>query len=118
MTTLYVAGPMRGYDQYNFPAFDAATECLRLAGYDVVSPAEQDRKIGFDPNSTSEFTSADYCAAMRRDIEFLLRVDGIALLPGWEDSAGAQTEVTVADAIGIPSQSVEDWLLMKVLEIK
>ena len=37
---VYVAGPMRGYVDYNYPAFDSACEVLREAGYDVVSPHE------------------------------------------------------------------------------
>lgn len=107
---LYVAGPMRGYEQYNFPAFHEAARQLREAGYEVVSPAEMDLALGFDPNSTAEFTDADYAAAMRRDIETLLTVDGVALLHGWRKSKGANVEHDVARALGLDAMLVEAWL--------
>lgn len=109
---LYVAGPMRGYEQYNFPAFHEATAQLREAGYEVVSPAEMDLELGFDPNSTAEFTEADYAAAMRRDIETLLTVDGVALLHGWRKSKGANVEHDVARALGLTAMLTEGWLVL------
>lgn len=39
---LYVGGPMTGFPQFNFPAFDAASADLRRRGFTVVSPAELD----------------------------------------------------------------------------
>lgn len=110
MTRLYVAGPMRGYDQYNFPAFHEAARQLREAGYEVVSPAEMDIDLGFDPNDGAEFTEEMYHAAMRRDIETVLAVDGVALLHGWQKSKGANVEHDVARAVGQTAMLVEGWL--------
>lgn len=42
MTRLYIAGPMSGLPQFNFPAFHAAAIALRAAGYAIISPAETD----------------------------------------------------------------------------
>ena len=39
---LYLAGPMSGKPQMNFPAFEKAAKSLRRRGHDVVSPAELD----------------------------------------------------------------------------
>ena len=47
--TIYIAGKMRGIPYYNFPAFDAARDRLRECGFSVVSPADLDRDVGFDP---------------------------------------------------------------------
>lgn len=111
MTRLYVAGPMRNYPEWNFPAFADATLILRDAGYGVISPAEEDLKRGFDPKApVEEYTDADWHKAMRRDFAYILKCQGIALLDGWERSKGAQAERFVAETIGIPVKPVKDWL--------
>ena len=97
---LYIAGPMTGLPEFNFPAFDAAEDVIRAAGFDTRNPA---RHGAGDPGQTW----ADY---MRRDIPDLLACDGIALLPGWENSRGARLEVYIADALGMPICPVAKWL--------
>jgi nucleoside 2-deoxyribosyltransferase len=103
---VYLAGPMTGYPRWNFDAFEAAAADLRRQGHEVVSPHETDLADGFDPDApVEEYTLADRQAAMRKDIEHVLSVDAIYLLPGWSKSRGAFVELGVADAIGIPAIS-------------
>lgn len=97
---VYVAGPMRGYDLWNFPAFDAASEQLRQWGHEVISPAELDRAIGFD-EYTGVLPEGFIEGALRRDIEALLKVQAVVLLPGWRASSGVAIELTVARALGL-----------------
>jgi nucleoside 2-deoxyribosyltransferase len=92
---VYVAGPRRGYKDYNFPAFEAACVALREAGYEVKSPHEMDLEIGFDP-AKDEWTSAMAHDAITRDVEAIKWADAIVLLSGWEKSTGANAEVHVA----------------------
>ena len=40
--TIYVAGPMRGYEDFNYPAFHEAERILESIGWDVVNPAKMD----------------------------------------------------------------------------
>lgn len=97
---IYVAGPMRGYPEFNFPAFDAAAALLRGMGHEVFSPAERDRGTGFDETKNS-LDGFDLHAAMRADLDYIVnQSDAIALLPGWEKSSGANIEKTVAEATG------------------
>jgi hypothetical protein len=98
--TVYVAGPMRGYKDFNFHAFDKAAFYLRESGWTVFSPAEHDRESGFDEtqNSLDGFSLED---AFRWDIATLLHVDAIALLPAWEDSAGVAVELAVARILNL-----------------
>ena len=99
----YLAGPMRRHVSFNFPLFKTATLHLRQhLGWDVISPAEMDIDLGFDPG-LGVFTGDQWEAAMRRDIEVLLKpqVDRIVFLPDWEDSRGANVERTVGEAIGL-----------------
>lgn len=108
MTLLYVAGPMTGYENFNHPAFDEATEALRAAGYEVISPAEVDRHLGID--LTKPFTEADYHEAMLRDIPYVLKADGVAMLEGWRASRGARLEHDIAVATGKRAMMVGAWL--------
>ncbi len=98
---IYLAGPMRGIDHYNFPAFDAATARLRGAGYRVASPAEHDRAIGFD-ETLNNLDTFDVMAAFRWDVDQVFDCDAVVLLPGWEKSTGVGAELAVARMIGKP----------------
>lgn len=99
---LYLAGPMRGYPRYNFDTFADAAAILRGWGFDVVSPAEMDLALGFDPDSADPLPDGFVEHAMRRDVEAILTVDCIVVLPGWEKSSGVEVELTVARALGLP----------------
>lgn len=88
---LYLAGPMRGYDEFNFPAFKAAATALRDQGHHVFNPAE---------NSAHD---ADIRTCMAIDTAWICSsAEAIALLPGWENSRGAKAELALAEAIGLP----------------
>lgn len=98
---VYIAGPMRGYDLYNFPEFDKARDRLAVMGINSISPADLDREAGV--NEYTEVLPPDFMQeALRRDIEALLQVDGIVLLNGWEASHGVvDTELPVARSLGL-----------------
>lgn len=88
---IYLAGPMTGLPEFNFPAFTDAAKRLRAQGYAVVSPHE-----------LHDHTDREWSWYIRRALKTLLVCDAMVLLPGWEDSAGCRLEVSVAEAIGIP----------------
>ena len=92
----YLAGPMTGYDQQNFPMFDCVAKALRARGYNIVSPAELDspeeRAIAL-ANARSAQTWGDFLA---RDVKIIAdQAQGIIFLPGWQQSRGARLEATV-----------------------
>jgi len=96
----YLAGPMRGIPEYNFPSFFAAATSLRTRGIEVWSPAENDvHQDSFDPAKDTPHPMLHY---MKRDLPAVLNADFVAVLPGWETSQGATLEVNVARACGIP----------------
>jgi hypothetical protein len=99
---------MRGYAEHNFPAFREAAQTLRRYGVQVVSPAEKDLQVGFDPTRPVEEQGFDLKAALRWDLEQVLEVDAVVLLPGWEESFGAQAEANLARAVGTPVHEYED----------
>lgn len=106
MAYCYIAGPMRGYPQFNFPAFDDAKLRGQSLGWKVISPADMDRSTGFDPNVPVEITPDMSREFFRRDMEAVgnLRAesgDAIAMLPGWEKSTGASCEHQAALWLGL-----------------
>jgi hypothetical protein len=93
---------MRGYDEFNFPAFDKAAVMLRREGWLVLSPAEHDRLCGFDQKrSLDEQPAFDITLAFRWDIQSLLQVDAVYFLKDWEPSQGANTEHAIAVSLGL-----------------
>lgn len=89
MAKVYVAGPMSGIVELNYPLFHSTATRLREMGFEVVSPAE------LNPITTP------YREAMIRDILALIECDHIVMLDGWERSKGASLEHHIASVLGI-----------------
>ena len=51
MTSIYIAGPMTGYPEYNYPAFEATAKKYRDLGFRVTSPHEVDKQDGSAPEA-------------------------------------------------------------------
>lgn len=88
---VYLAGPMTGLPDFNFPAFNEAEAELMKHYQTVFNPA---KNFG----GKKDLPRADY---MRKDFEALLKSDVIALLPGWAKSKGARAELVVAEQLGL-----------------
>lgn len=109
---VYLAGPMRGIPEFNFPAFFAAAEKLRSQGHEVFNPAEKDNeKYGTDISKGNKEGREDVAAsqhgfslreALGADLAWICaEADAIALLPGWRNSKGATAEHATAVALGL-----------------
>lgn len=96
---LYIAGPMTGLPEFNYPAFFAAAEQLSTAGHESINPARKDGREGCR-------SWLDYMRAALRDVA---DADGIATLPGWQDSRGAALEVHIARSLDLPVRAVAQW---------
>lgn len=100
---IYIAGPMRGYHEYNFKTFHAADDDLRNRGWDTINPAQVDINEGFNPKTPQHtLTGKDLEDFIVRDIHLVLSADAIAVLPGWEKSRGVAVEVAIAQYSDIP----------------
>jgi hypothetical protein len=97
---VYIAGGMRNYEAYNFPAFDAARDRLKVAGHEPVNPADLDREVGVI-ETTDPLPPNFLHDAMERDLKEICHCDAVALLPGWETSQGAAVEVALAKLLGL-----------------
>ena len=97
---LYIAGPMTGFRDFNRPMFNAAEAMLTERGYDVLNPARSEDR------EECTFWS-DYMRPALRDIS---TADGLALLPGWASSKGAQLEAFIASQLDIWVRPLVDWM--------
>lgn len=104
MTRIYLAGPMSGLTDYNYPAFNKAAASLRAAGFDVENPAEN-----------AAPSCGSWAGYMRLAITQMLTCDCVAFLPYWEASKGAQIELALAKGIGMPRYRVGDVIAHPVL---
>lgn len=88
---VYLAGPMTGIPEYNYPEFARVAAAIRARGWEVLSPHEE---FGGDKTRTR-------AAYMREDIRMLLECEGVVLLSDWIDSPGARLEVANAQEFGL-----------------
>jgi hypothetical protein len=94
---LYIAGPMTGVRDYNYPAFKATAQAWRECGWDVLDPAE---KFGGR-------TDLPYEVYIKASVIDVLACEAIAVLPGWEASRGAALEVHIGQVLGYPVYDAE-----------
>lgn len=107
---LYIAGPMRGIPHFNFPAFFQAEDNLKKLGHTCFNPARRDvERHGVDISNAegSEEKAVkehgfNLREALHDDLVFItMMADGIALLPGWRNSKGANAEKATAEALSL-----------------
>jgi hypothetical protein len=98
---LYIAGPMSGLPDLNYPAFHEAEQELRAHGFDVSNPARNEIEHPDADNAWQQY--------MRASLRQISMVEGIATLPDWERSRGAALEVYLATHLGLVIHTVTDW---------
>jgi hypothetical protein len=98
ISRLYIAGPMSGYPEANYPAFDEAQYRLEAAGYIAVNPTKV------------HVARCHYVDLIREDLRVMLDCHGIAVLENWWESTGARNEVSVGGILKMPVRTVPEWL--------
>lgn len=107
MKQIYIAGPMSGYPEFNFPAFFAAQAEFEAKGYKVWNPANKDQEAGVV--SDESYATGDDQQLMKSgwdfketfhwDVTKVIYSDAIYMLNGWQFSPGAIAEHAVAVSI-------------------
>lgn len=95
---LYLAGPMSGLPECNYPAFNRTAVLLQGHGFKVVNPAD------------SSLTRAHYVDFLREDLRQMLTCDAVATLEGWWESTGARNEIQVAGLLRMPVRTAREWM--------
>lgn len=80
-TTIYIAGPMTGLPDFNYPTFNQKAEELRAQGFGVHNPAE----LNLDPRTP-------WGECIQASEPLLYQCDAIYMLKGWQSSLGARRE--------------------------
>jgi len=110
MKYIYLAGPMRGIPEFNFPAFfDKEDELfLEYPGSVVFNPAKRDVEAGFIPTGLQgtqeelDRLNFDVLDALAFDCDWLCKkATHVYVLPGWSKSLGAKAEHALALALGL-----------------
>lgn len=108
---VFIAGPMRGYEKYNFPKFDRIEKILKDNGIECVNPGRISRKFK-EKDVNSDI--AVYNEMVRLQQEAERTCDTILLLDGWQWSKGAALEVKTAAELGmqflLESDLPKEWL--------
>ena len=120
-TRVYLAGPMTGHAQHNFPIFDHVAAKLEAQGYEVYNPAELTRAQYLSVDNFLSRPEEEQLASAReylaKELAWICRyADAICLLPGWENSFGARAEHEAARAVKIKVLFIPEDMLPEKLD--
>jgi Domain of unknown function (DUF4406) len=99
---VYIAGPMSGLPDFNYPAFNTAAEELRAKGHEPLNPVDIEKRNDTD-------THQPWGWYIRHAIRMVIDADAVAMLPGWENSKGARLEHAIATALELDIHPVWWW---------
>ena len=109
---IYLAGPMSGIKDFNFPEFRRWAAFLRQQGHEVFNPAERDEEIhrkeifeGAGDIEACEKQGFSLRNALGADTAWICaHAEAIAMMPRWEHSGGARAEWALAQALRLPTR--------------
>lgn len=90
--SIYIAGPMTGLPDHNYPKFHSMERLLRKIGYsNILNPAD----------IAGGETYYHYSYYIRESLKLIARADAVVFLNGWENSKGANLEYHAASLMGL-----------------
>lgn len=114
---VFIAGPMRGYEKYNFPKFDKIEAVLKDHDIECVNPGRISRKFK-EKDVNSDIAVYNEMVRLQQEAEHTC--DTILLLDGWQWSKGAALEVKTAAELGmqflLESDLPEEWFAIKPID--
>ena len=101
---LYLAGPMSGVVQFNYPSFHEAAARLRALGFEVLNPAELFHEIledGYSPKNWEFY--------MKGALREMMVCDSLVMLENWDMSRGATIEKELAEKLRMQVYFMKDF---------
>lgn len=101
--TVYISGPMTGFENYNKDAFYAKEVALRARGFtSIINPAHIGEIYGY--NESHNFY-------MRKSFRQLMDADAMYVFGDYKYSKGVNMEIKLALSVGIPVfyEEYNDW---------
>lgn len=106
---VFISGPMSGIEHYNVGEFAKAHAICKEAGAEAIYDPAYEYLHGRESASHKEWLRRCISTlTMASHVSYKPFYEVLVQLPGWEDSEGAKTEATVADACGIQRIALED----------
>lgn len=120
---IYIAGPMRGIKEFNFPAFFEAERKIKALGYtEVHNPARIDVEDsafdhrGLTGNEDLFLLGFDLESALAYDLWLIeLHTDTIVALEGWSKSIGAMGELELGFKKGLKVYDLDHFLKLHMI---
>lgn len=114
---LYLSNKMTGIPYFNAPWFDSTAAILRADSrvVEVFNPADEDRKVGFDPMTCPKGELGEAIAngfnarrALGADWSWIAaNADALLAGPDWPISVGSISEIACAQALHLPVWEVD-----------
>ncbi len=111
---VYLSGPMRGLEDFNYKKFHALAAELRSQGHEVFNPAET---FGGDQTrKPKEYLRVDAEELSRALPDGESYYEALVVMDGWENSKGVAFEMAVATGYEIPILDVYTFQKLKIPE--
>lgn len=104
MKKIYIAGPMTGYENFNYDTFNRLGGEWEERGWAVHNPA----------TAYNGSTRLPYRLYMSSAVQLLLQSEAVALIDWWEESSGATMEALIAQRMGMPFYNAHTGRRMKI----
>lgn len=113
---VYICGPMSGYPEGNYPAFDEVKDRAIKFGFEVVSPVDLNRmdNMPVPDENANPLSEATFHFIVKRDLNAVMGCKGLILLPQWCYSKGALTEYYLARWLGLKFYRSIDFSIVEM----
>jgi hypothetical protein len=112
--SVYIAGPITGYNDKNIPAFESAEKVLKEAGFYVINPHKIDHSKAEELERNGASEEEIWQAYLEKDLEEAMKAKNICLLENWINSDGANLEAFVLYKLGKTILKIENNEIIKI----